>query len=121
MAMKMNDMSREVLIVDDDPFYLYSLQSVLACEGVQTVSARCGEEAIVALKEFPFTTMITDFNMPGMDGLELALIAREFQPGIHIVLMTGDISPDISNLAARAGISRVLGKPCSLAQLKELV
>ena len=114
-------MNRRILIVDDDAMYLHLVMSIMKHEGVRAVCAMSSEEAIGALKEFPFTTMITDLNMPGMDGLELAMIARELHPGIHIVMITGEISPDVSRLAAQAGISRVLAKPCTAAQLRGIV
>jgi CheY-like chemotaxis protein len=65
--------------------------------------------------------MVTDLNMRGMDGYALSRQARKLCPELRIILVTGEISPDISLLAARAGISRVIGKPCDARQLREII
>jgi len=49
--------------------------------------------------------------MPGMDGMELARKALEIAPEMPIIMMTGEISPDIPRLADEAKIKKVLAKP----------
>lgn len=73
------------------------------------------------LKKGNFGAMITDLNMEGMDGYELAMIAKELSPHIEITMITGDISPEVSSLAAQAGISEVIAKPISVDQLQNIV
>jgi CheY-like chemotaxis protein len=65
--------------------------------------------------------MITDLNMPGMDGFELALLAKEFSPHMEIVIATGEASQDVFRFAAEIGISLVLEKPYILGELREIV
>jgi CheY-like chemotaxis protein len=109
---------RNILIVDDDEYYLRLMASTLGHDAIHVYYAMSGEEAVGILKECFISTMITDLNMPGMDGFELAMIAKELSPDIEIVLITGDISPDLSRLAAQAGISRVVTKPCEVEQIQ---
>jgi CheY-like chemotaxis protein len=112
---------RNILIVDDDEYYLRLVASIFGHNGIHICYAMSGEEAVGILKENCFSTMITDLNMPGMDGFELAMIAKELSPDIEIVLITGDISPHLSRLAAQAGISRVVTKPCEVEQIQKIV
>jgi CheY-like chemotaxis protein len=112
---------RRILIVDDDEYYLQLVASIIEHEGIHVFYATSGEEAVGILKESCFSTMITDLNMPGMDGYELAIIAKEISPDIEIVMITGDISPHLSRLAAQAGISRVVAKPCEIVEIQEIV
>jgi CheY-like chemotaxis protein len=55
--------------------------------------------------------MITDLNMPGLDGLELSRKGREMAPHMPIIMNTGGISPKVIQMAQEAGISRVMAKP----------
>jgi CheY-like chemotaxis protein len=110
---------RNILIVDDDKHYLRLMASIFGHADMHVYYAISGEEAVGILKECFISTMITDLNMPGMDGFELAMIARELSPDIEIVLITGDISPDLSRLATQAGISRVVTKPFEIEQIQK--
>jgi DNA-binding NtrC family response regulator len=112
---------RSILIVDDDALYLQLVKSIVENAGAKARYASSGEEAVAMLKEGGIATMITDLNMRGMDGFELAMLAKELSPDIDIVMITGDISPDITSLAAKAGISRVLAKPCGAEEIREIV
>lgn len=110
-----------ILIVDDDEEYLRLVECIAEEAGIKAHYATSGEEAVGILKEGCFTTLITDLNMSGMDGYELAMVAKELSPDIDIVMITGEISPDVSRLAAQAGISKVIAKPLRLAQIKKIV
>ena len=111
---------RNILIVDDDEHYLRLIKAVVEQTGIKAQYASSGEVAVGILKENRFATMITDLNMPGMDGIELAMIAKELSPGINIVMITGDTSPGVRRLAAGAGISKVLAKPCSAERIQSI-
>lgn len=110
-----------VLIVDDEKFLLELASSFFKSEGMEVHCASSGEEALRKLGERAFILMVTDFNMPEMDGLELAAKAREMAPRMPILLVTGDYSPEISSLAREAGIAKVFAKPFDFEELLALV
>lgn len=110
-----------VLIVDDEPYILFLAASFFKCNGVEAYCAANGGEAIRKLRERSFIIMVTDFNMPGMDGLELARKAREIAPHMPVIMSTGDISPDIHRLAKEAGIVEVFGKPFSFEEILTMI
>ena len=110
-----------VLIVDDEQYILDLAASFFKCEGVETYCAADGGEALRKLRERTFIMMVTDFNMPGMDGLELAKKAREIAPHMPVIMNTGNISPEIHRLAKEAGIAEVFGKPLPFEKILAMV
>jgi CheY-like chemotaxis protein len=101
----------DILVVDDDRLILEVVKLILEREGIVTHCVESGEEALEKLNERTFSLMITDLNMPGMDGLELARIGMEIAPQMPIIMDTGSISPKITRLAKEIGISKILSKP----------
>lgn len=106
-----------ILLVDDESSLLYLLSFVLEADGIKTEKATNGAEAVAALEGMDFDLIITDFNMPGMHGVELAKIAKKRLPHIPIIMITGEIGPDIVEMAGKAGISRTLYKPLNMEKL----
>lgn len=101
----------DILLVDDDQDLLRLIKSLLAQEGMAVQSAESGEEALCELREKTFELMITDFNLPGLDGLALAQKALGIAPRMPIIMITGSIASGIPRLAEEAGIAKVLFKP----------
>lgn len=100
-----------ILVVDDDKLILEVITRILECEEVVTHCVSSGEEALEKMKERTFSLMITDLEMPGLDGLELSRRGHEIAPQMPIIMDTGGISPKIIRLAKEIGISRVMSKP----------
>lgn len=112
----------DILVVDDCKSNLCVLRSILEGEGIRADYAASGEEAFKKLIASPrFTLMVTDFNMPNMDGIELAMLAKEVSPKITVVMMTGAISSAVVQMAADAGISTVLPKPFTPEQILAVI
>ncbi len=100
-----------ILVVDDDKGVLCLLRECFRQAGISVQCVENGEEALLKIQESGIVLMLTDLNMPGMNGLELARRARELAPDLRIIMCTGSLSPEISELANSAGIAKVLGKP----------
>jgi len=83
----------DILVVDDDRILLGALKRILEREGFVAHCVASGEEAIEQIKKKTFSLMITDFNMPGLNGLELARKGLELAPQMPIIMETGMISP----------------------------
>jgi DNA-binding NtrC family response regulator len=112
---------RSFLFVDDNEYILKLFKAISAQADIEAQFAASGEEAIGILKESSFSTMITDFNMPGMDGIELATIAKNLSPDMNIVLITSGFSSEVCLAAECIGISRVLEKPICFEELIKIV
>src|SRR6266568_4604790 len=101
----------EILLVDDNQDFLGLVKNLLEQEGMTVRCAESGEEALSELRENTFHLMITDLNLPGLDGFALSRKALEIAPCMPIIMATGDIYPGISRMAKEAGIANVLFKP----------
>ena len=85
---------KRILVVDDNDTNLRILETQLKSWKYQVTSAPSGRKAISKFKLLgPFDLVITDMQMPGMDGVELAQLIKEEQPGIPIIVLSswGDI------------------------------
>lgn len=105
---------RDILIVDDDACYLHLLSSILRLERFNVAVASHGFGALELLENESIALLITDFDMPGMNGLELASCAREHYPDMTIIMVTASTLPDVVKGAISAGISNVFLKPLDM-------
>lgn len=106
-----------ILLVDDDRNYLYLLGVILESKDLEVSKAVNGFEALELLRTARFDLIITDYRMPRMNGIELAAKAKELHPTIPIIMITCEVMPDIVELAAEVGISRLLSKPVKIGSL----
>lgn len=111
----------DILVVDDDRLVLELVKLILEREGFAAHCVASGEEAIEQIKERTFSLMITDYNMPGLNGLELAIKGMELAPQMPIIMDTGGISPKITRMAKEIGISKVLIKPFLPTELMKTI
>ncbi len=115
-----------ILIVDDDPGILNSFEVSLASQGYQTMLAKNGQQALKIIKSSikntkPLKLMVTDFLMPGMNGIELILSARKIKPDLEFVLMTAYGNHDVKQEALKLGIGRYIEKPFTPESLLKVV
>jgi CheY-like chemotaxis protein len=115
-------MSR-VLIADDEDSMRQLVARAIAMDGHQTVTAQDGAEALEILtrEDGAFDLLLTDIQMPVMDGIALALSAARDFPNLTILLMTGfaDQRERASNLNAL--VHDVVTKPFSVADIRTAV
>lgn len=83
-----------VLAVDDDPSLRVLMRRWLTHFGCEVVTAADGIEALARLREQPFDAMVTDLRMPGIDGLQLLAMARELDPNLAVVFLSGEGTMD---------------------------
>ena len=82
-------MNEKILIIDDEPDVLITIDKILAKEGYKVKSALSGKEAIEILKAENFDLAITDMKMPGMDGLEVIRQAKKLDNFLEFIILTG--------------------------------
>ncbi len=109
-----------ILIVDDDPGILNSFEVSLASQGYQTMLAKNGQQALKIIKSMikstkPLKLMVTDFLMPGMNGIELILSARKIKPDLEFVLITAYGNSVVREKARKLGL--YIEKPFAPEQL----
>ena len=102
----------EILHVDDDPSVLDLTRSFLETEleGAQITIASDPDQGLERLREETFHCVISDYEMPSRDGLELLEAVRERYPDLPFVLYTGKGSEEIAAEAINAGVTGYLQK-----------
>ncbi|MGX4774250.1 response regulator [Bradyrhizobium guangdongense] len=113
----------KVLIADDEDSMRQLVARAIAMDGHETVTAQDGAEALDILirEDGAFDLLLTDIQMPVMDGIALALSAARDFPDLTILLMTGfaDQRERASNLNAL--VHDVVTKPFSVADIRTAV
>jgi two-component system, cell cycle sensor histidine kinase and response regulator CckA len=113
----------DVLLVDDDDSVRHMTALLLRRQGFPVREAASGEQAlgILANPSIPLAILISDVRMPGMNGFELALIARGRRPGMPALLMSGYVDDlSLQGSIEEAGFT-LLEKPVSAEALLQHV
>ncbi|MBN23050.1 MAG: hypothetical protein CL678_17325 [Bdellovibrionaceae bacterium] len=115
-------MKPRVLIVDDEETIRKLLNSRLTRENYDVVVASNAEEAEVEFKKgVPISTMITDIRMPGRDGFDLMKWAKQYNPLLRVIMITGHGEKELAIQALRSGATDYLEKPFDLDELTHTV
>lgn len=111
-------MNEKILLVDDELNVLQSMQRQLR-KRFKVEIAESGAEALEKLKsKGPFTVIVSDMRMPGMDGVQLLSRVKSSYPDTVRIMLTGNADQETASEAVNAGqIFRFLSKPCSTAML----
>jgi two-component system, NarL family, response regulator DesR len=112
-----------VVIIDDAPEYRLLLRTVLSREDDLSVVAVAadGEEGLMAVHGHDPDVVVTDLQMPGLDGLELTRVLRRTHPDLPIVMVTGFPGPEAMDAAFDAGVTAFLEKSTGVERLAGLV
>jgi CheY-like chemotaxis protein len=113
MFEKQIDTQYVVAVVDDNPAVRQLVAGILRMHGYHVLEARCGTDAldVIEQNDRQIDLLLTDIDMPGMDGLSLSRQIRERRPDTRVVFMSGG--------AMHAGINGepFLSKPFALGEL----
>jgi len=110
-------MPYQILLVDDELTSLAILRKILGIAGYEVTTAQNGEEAIIKVKEKKFDIVITDFNMPGMSGIDLTGEILKVEPEMIVILITAYASIKGSVDAIKIGAFDYLTKPLNREEL----
>ena len=114
----------KLLIVDDEPIIREGIKELvdLRSLGIDRVfEAKDGREALLVVQEQNPDIVLTDINMPNMDGLQLTGAIKEINPKIRVVGITGYDYFDYAVTALKSGVEDYLLKPVSRNDIRELL
>jgi len=112
-------MSR-VLLVDDEEAFVKKAARYLEELGYDTAVAVDGREALDLAQEGDFDAVVTDINMPEVDGIGVLMALSTSQPGVPVVVMSGGgriSKEELLGDASMLGAVEALAKPFSLSEL----
>jgi len=101
----------KVLLIDDDEWIRDSLCLFFENEGWHLIALETAEEAIEILKKETYEIIITDYRLPGMDGITFLRQIQEIQPNAMKILITAYWSKEVVSEANRLGVHDLIKKP----------
>ncbi|MBP1738221.1 MAG: sigma-54-dependent transcriptional response regulator [Deltaproteobacteria bacterium] len=111
----------EILLVDDDLNILSAVSSSLADSSYRVTTALGGQKALDVLHQKPFDLVITDLNMPGVDGIAVLRRAKETSSNTKVIVMTGSVFPNSTLRLVFREANGFLPKPFGLVELYRAV
>ena len=112
-----------ILYLDDDDTLVFLVRRLLERRGYRVTAFTSQTQAIDALRADPegFQLLLTDFNMPGMSGLEVAKAALEINPHLPVAVASGYITDELQAEAKAAGVREVVFKTDAVEAFCEVV
>ena len=112
-----------VLYVDDDESIVFLMKRMLERKGFRVSGYTKQDDALAAVRADPgqFSLAVTDYNMPGMSGLEVARALRQIRADLPIVMASGYITEELRAQAPAAGVSELVFKPDTVGELCDAV
>jgi hypothetical protein len=111
----------KLLVVDDEDRQVAALCSNLRRKGYDVSGVTSGEAALAQLRASKFQLLLTDLQMPGLNGLELLRAARESDADLVAILMSGHATIDRAVEAMRAGAFDVVVKPFDTGRIESVL
>jgi two-component system response regulator HydG len=115
------DVSKTVLLVDDEQSHLESLERIFKREGCHTLCASSGKEALELLRQHHVHVMLTDLVMPRMTGSELLKACRTVSPETEVVMMTAYGTIETAVEAMKDGAYDFITKPLKKVFITKVV
>lgn len=114
---------RHILYLDDDDTLVFLVRRLLERRGYQVSAFTDQQEAIDAVRAAPdrFDLLMTDYNMPGMSGLDVARAVRAISPGLPVAVASGYISDELQSEADAVGVAEVVFKTDAVEAFCEVV
>jgi CheY-like chemotaxis protein len=109
--------SPRVLVVEDSQTVRAALMEALTGAGLEAVAVADATEALDALAHRRFNLVLADYQLPGMNGLNLLAALRGTDADFPLILYSASMTPELAAQARDFGIAAVLEKPISLERL----
>ncbi|HEX5739102.1 MAG TPA: ATP-binding protein [Hydrogenophaga sp.] len=123
MAEDPSALARHILYLDDDDTLVFLVRRLLERRGHRVTAFTDQREAIEAVRQQPeaFHLMLTDYNMPGMSGLDVAREVLALSPALPVAVASGYITDELQAEALAAGVREVVFKTDAVESFCEVV
>ena len=106
-----------LLLVDDELDLLSTLSEILEAHGYAVVSTWEGEDAVEIASLYEPNILVTDFRLPGIDGVTTIRRIKEAFPRVRAILVSGYISEATRDRASAEEVDEIFTKPVSIQEL----
>ncbi len=115
--------NRHLLYLDDEEMLVELIRAKFEPLGYRVTGYTKPTEALDAVRADPsrFDVVVTDYNMPGLSGLDVAIALSQLRADLPVVVVSGYLSPTAQAAILTAGIKEIVYKPTLLQQLGEVV
>ena len=110
----------KILVVDDNKFLRIVVSKMLSRLGYEVSSADSGENGLRIFLKNQFDIVLSDYEMPGMDGVAFACSVKKSSPRTRVVIMTGAGKETVFSRKSTA-VDEVISKPFTLAEIDEAI
>ena len=112
-----------ILLVDDDVELLRLLRRIITsvATGYTILTCTHGDMALEQAMQQPTPLLITDYNLPGMNGLQLTAALKARAPATRVVLISANITPDMERRARERDVDYLVRKPFHVDPLIQIV
>jgi DNA-binding response OmpR family regulator len=108
----------KILVVDDEVKACELLKRFLEKKGYEVIMSNSGEDALEKVKNLKPDIMLLDIKMPGMDGIEVLKLVREFDKYVGIIMVTAVKEEDVGREALKSGADEYITKPIDFNYLE---
>ena len=114
---------QRILYIDDDEAQLFLAKRMMERWGYRVSAYQEQREALDAVLagELRFDLVVTDFNMPGISGLDVARAIHDARPDLPVIVVSGYINDALRSQAVAAGVREVIAKPHDVEEFRDLV
>lgn len=102
---------QRVLLIDDEPYVIEILAAELKDRSIDFISAMDGATALALIEKEKPSVIVSDYKMPGLDGIELLRFLRNLQINTPVIWMTGNADDKTMSDAWRLGVYHLFQKP----------
>ncbi len=114
-------MAYKALVIDDDVATLEFMKFRLKDEGFNVTTAERGQQALDFVRETEFDIILTDLNLPDLNGIEMVKQSKQISPDTEIIMITGFGSMEKAIEATKAGAFHYVEKPVNFEELSLLI
>lgn len=113
----------DVLLIDDERHFLQSLAEGLELysKKMYVITADNAEKALQIMKTAVVDVVVTDLNMPGMNGYELLHKLQESHPRVPVIIMSANCRSSVENRLAGLRIAEYIEKPLDLGEMANTI
>ena len=113
--------AKKILVVDDEESIRFFISQVLTAAGFDVMTAKNGTQAWELFQQNGYDLVITDFHIPGINGLRLAENIKRRCPEIAVILISGSDLDQIRSSGGLQNIDYLVSKPFMGADIRDIV
>lgn len=112
---------KKILLVDDDEWIRDSLTVYFGAEGCHILAVETAEEGLELLKQEDWDIILTDYKLPGIDGLTFSKKIQGIRPDAIKILITAYKDKEVVSEAVSAGIQDLIDKPFTIKTIEDSI